>query len=229
MVESVAQALVDRDEALRQLKHNLQRAQNAMKQRSDEHRRDVNFSIGDWVYVKLRPHRQNSATQKIYSKLAARYYGPFQIEARIGEVAYRLILPPTTRIHPVFHISQLKKAVGNLSVEAELPSELEPDAAILIEPAAVLSSREVTVQGEKSTEWLIHWQGQPIEEATWEKASNIQNQFPSFCLEDKADLADRGIDRDKNWTHGTQEALAQTRPKILKVYSRRPRKLAGEG
>ena len=57
MVESTAQNLVDRDEALRQLKHNLQRAQTSMKQRADAHRRDVTFSIGDWVYVKLRPHR----------------------------------------------------------------------------------------------------------------------------------------------------------------------------
>ena len=146
-----------RDEALRQLKHNLLRAQHSMKQRSDMHRREVVFSEEDWVYVKLRPHRQNSATQRIYSKVAARYYGPFQIVSQIGEVAYKLHLPPTMRIHPVFHVSQLKRAMGEVPAEAELPLELEPESTTMIEPEAIISSREVTKMGKRIEEWLVHW------------------------------------------------------------------------
>ena len=67
-VQSIAQALVDRDEALRQLKYILQKAQNFMKWRSDKHKRNVNLTISDQVYVKLRPHRQTSPSKKIYSK-----------------------------------------------------------------------------------------------------------------------------------------------------------------
>ena len=130
--------------------------------------------MGDWVYVKLRPHRQNSATKKIYSKLAARYYGPFQIEARIREVAYRLILPSTLRIHPVFHVSQLERDIGDLPIETELPLEWEPDVSMLVEPKAILSSLQVTKHGERFEEWLIRWKDRPVEESTWEKAINIK-------------------------------------------------------
>lgn len=57
-VESVANILLDRDEALRQLKFHLHPAQQSMKRYVDAHRRPLAFAVGDWVYVKLHPHRQ---------------------------------------------------------------------------------------------------------------------------------------------------------------------------
>ena len=57
LVELVAQALLDKDEALKQLKHNLLMAQQIMKQKVDIHRRDVTLAVGDWVFVKLMPHQ----------------------------------------------------------------------------------------------------------------------------------------------------------------------------
>ena len=209
LVESVAQALLDRDEALRQLKHNLLRAQQIMKHKVDIHRRDVTLAVGDWVYVKLRPHRQQSVVKRINPKLSAKYYGPFQVEARIGEVAYKLRLPFAAKVHPVFHISQLKKAVGDHSVESDLPLGMAMEVSDLSEPEAILSSRERHVHGEHITEWLVQWKQRPIEEATWEKASDIQIQFPQISLEDKARISGGGIDRNP-------EVEAHERPKILK-------------
>lgn len=65
--------------------------------------------MGEWVYLCLQPYRQISISQHRELKLAPRYYGQFQITQKIGSVAYKLDLPPTARIHPTFHMSQLKK------------------------------------------------------------------------------------------------------------------------
>ena len=42
-----------------------------------------------------------------------RYYGPYKIIVKIGEVAYRLQLPETAYIHPVFHVSLLRDCIGD--------------------------------------------------------------------------------------------------------------------
>lgn len=61
--------------------------------------------VGDWAYLKLRPFRQGTLLKHSSPKLASRFVGPFQVEARIGAVAYRLRLPDEARIHPLFHVS----------------------------------------------------------------------------------------------------------------------------
>ncbi|KAI5436888.1 hypothetical protein KIW84_023128 [Lathyrus oleraceus] len=148
-VEAVQKELEERDEAIRQLKAHLQRAQDRMKHYADEKRTDRNFRVGEWVFLKLRPHRQKSVVSRINAKLAARYYGPFQIVERIGAVAYKLKLPEGSRVHPVFHVSLLKKAIGEYQVESELPQGMEGDCADQFIPEDVLSTRMSGPEGQK--------------------------------------------------------------------------------
>ena len=75
-----------------------------MKNQADKHRVERSFSNGDWVYVKLQPYRQRSLKPTALGKLSPKFYGPFQVLHKVGEVAYKLDLPASSLIHPVFHL-----------------------------------------------------------------------------------------------------------------------------
>ncbi|GJW08422.1 retrovirus-related pol polyprotein from transposon 297 family protein [Tanacetum coccineum] len=79
--------LEERDQVLDELKVQLSKAQQIMKINADKHRRDVQFEIGEKVYLKLRPYRQRSVANRNNVKLAPRYFGPFDIVEKVGKLA----------------------------------------------------------------------------------------------------------------------------------------------
>lgn len=137
--------LQDRDRVLGELRDQLVRAQQIMKASAYGKRRDVTFEVGEMVYLKLRPYRQVTVAHRINQKLAPRYYGPYEIVERIGQVAYKLKLPPTSSIHSVFHVSQLKKMVGEQQVTVDLRANGASEG--VVEPEGVLGTRKVQATG----------------------------------------------------------------------------------
>lgn len=82
-------------------------------------------------------------------KLSARFYGPYEIEARVGKVLYRLKLPTEAKIHPNFHVSQLKKTVGDTQSVTLIPPQLNAHGVLEPEAEAVLDSRVNTNSGQE--------------------------------------------------------------------------------
>lgn len=152
---------------IQKLQGNLVRAQARMKRQADKHHSDREFKEGDWVFLKLQPYRQASAQYCASEKLSPRFYGPYQVLHRVGKVAYTLILPSTSRIHPTFHVSLLKPCPDENIPVVALPEEWgsldDPK-----EPFKILKRRSIQRHNRAVTEVLIQWKGEAMEEATWE-------------------------------------------------------------
>ncbi|XP_026416929.1 uncharacterized protein LOC113312394 [Papaver somniferum] len=111
-VASVEFYLQERNVMLQLLREDLDKAQSRMKFFADKTRSDREFAVGDLVFLKLQPYMQSSVAINKNFKLSAKYFGPFKVLQRIGEVAYKLQLHVGSCIHLVFYVSQLKQHIG---------------------------------------------------------------------------------------------------------------------
>ena len=103
---------------------------------------------------------------------------------RIGEVAYELELPEGSRIHNVFHVSCLKKAIGqNITITTDL-LPLNEEGKVILELAEILEVREKVLRNRTVREYLVHWRHLPLDDTTWEGEHILQH--PALhLLEDK--------------------------------------------
>ena len=150
-----------------------------MKQQADRKRSDRQFAVGDFVYLKLQPYRQTTVANRKCLKLSARFFGPFQVLEKVGEIAYKLALPPDAKVHPVFHVSQLKKHVGHATTQSQLPL-LDDQGLLAKEPLSILDRRIVKKKGQAVTEVLVQWRNTFPEDSTWEPFATLHHQYPHF-------------------------------------------------
>eukprot|EP00253_Pinus_taeda_P021881 PITA_21881 len=134
----------------------------------DRHEIERHFEEGDLLYLWLQPYKQSTLEDKGDEKLQPRFYGPYQVTRQVGEVAYELALPSRSKIHSVFHVSCLKKVLGqHVTAATDLPP-LDDEGHLVLEPEAILESKERKLRSRTIEEFLVRWKNLPDEDTTWE-------------------------------------------------------------
>nr|GEZ28980.1 hypothetical protein [Tanacetum cinerariifolium] len=101
------------------------------------------------------------------------------VQAKIGAVAYKLILSDQAQIHDVFHVSQLKKCKGQQIAVGTLP-QYDGNGLIQAQPVAILDRRLGKVGNAAGVFILVQWTNSDPKDATWESTEDIQKRFPEF-------------------------------------------------
>ena len=149
------------------------------KSYADNRRRDLEFEIGDYVNLKISPTKGVMRFGR-KGKLSPRYVGPYAILQKIGKVAYELKLPSElASIHPVFHISLLKKCIGDpisilpiegLGVDENLSSEELPVDILCLQVKKLRNKEVASVK--------VLWRNHLVEGATWEAENGMKSRYP---------------------------------------------------
>ena len=148
-----------------------------MKKYVDQHRRSVEFNVGDKVLLKLTPQIWKHIVSKTRHRSSIpKYDGPFDVVKRVSKVTYRLNLPKRLKIHPTFHLSFLKPYFAYhlpdknkskwdpLSVPTQFDAEIEK----ILDHWVLGTSKKNT-----KIEFLIDWKGESAADTVWEKSKDL--------------------------------------------------------
>ena len=134
-------------------------------------REEPNIEVGDMVLLSL----ENLATRRPMKKLDVRWGGPYRVEAKVGNMAYRLALPDSMKCHNVFHVSLLRQFHASefpgQSYEPPLPIDVD-ESGESYEILGIIDSR----LKDGKLEYLVEWLGfEGTDEAvTWEPMANVK-------------------------------------------------------
>eukprot|EP00253_Pinus_taeda_P034261 PITA_34261 len=172
--------LKEMEDIVKRVRVNLKAAQDRQKNFADQKRRFKEYQVGDHVYIKIQAKR-STVQWSSCAKLAPRYCGPFQVQARVGPVAYQLALPSHIWVHNIFHVSILKKYVYDpRHVIRWQEIQVKSEGEVLVEPLNILDRREVQLRKRVITQVKVQWQHFGPEEATWEDEALMMRNYPGL-------------------------------------------------
>ncbi|XP_073271497.1 uncharacterized protein [Primulina huaijiensis] len=131
-------------------------AQSRQKSYADKWRKDLEFAVGDHVFVKVAPMKGVMRFEK-KRKLSPRFIRPFEILERVGTLAYRVALPPNQAgVHNVFHVSMLRKYMSKPShVLNYEPLQLTPNLSFEERPTQMLDRQERRLRNKAATDAFV--------------------------------------------------------------------------
>ena len=172
------------------------------------------FRRRDMVFLKLHPYRQHSIFRRAHQKLESKFYGSYPIKKKVGVVAYKLKLPKGAWLHSIFHVSLLKKKVGDKTMTSPEFPLIADDGTIVVELEDILDTFWVKQGTKFFEEGLVKWCRLVVEDAMWESIDELMKQYPNLDLEDKRPLGGGSNDASLQMPRSPQ-CVIKRNPKYL--------------
>ncbi|XP_052732374.1 uncharacterized protein LOC128196186 [Vigna angularis] len=169
-------------EKVKLIQERLKTSRSRQKSYADKRRRPLEFTAGEHVFLRLNP--TTGVGRAVHpKKLSPKFVGPYQILRRIGPVAYELSLPPQlSNLHPVFHVSQLRKYIADPSHIVELENvHLRQDRTLEMQPVRVEDSRTKYYKRKAIRLVKVVWD-EKTGDSTWEVEDTLRDLYPYLFL-----------------------------------------------
>ncbi|KAJ1589023.1 hypothetical protein NDA15_001613 [Ustilago hordei] len=186
---------MDGKERCKYLQEQIREAQRRSVDQYNRKHKDIEFKVGDMVYI----NRRNWKTRRPTPKLDTQFAGPYPVQEQVGRRAYRITLPANLRVHDVFHVSMLEPArTSSLPQRAEQPTIPSlPDEDLDFEVEALIDKRSHN----GTTEYKVLWRGYSEEAASWEPVENLN--CPDLIQEYEVSEGGRVSSPDQDRTEGS--------------------------
>ena len=150
----------------------LRNAADIMKRYYDRNQKEpIQYKPGDKVWLEA----DHLTPQRPARKLTERRLGPFVVLSKVGQSVYKLKIPASWKVHPVFN-EVLLSPYREPQFESQ-KSRAEPPPPDIIEGTPEYEVEEIvdSRMNRGRLQYLVHWKGYPKEERTWEPARNLSN------------------------------------------------------
>ncbi|GKB65463.1 putative reverse transcriptase domain-containing protein [Tanacetum coccineum] len=165
-------------EKISQIKDRLKVVRDRQKSYADKRRKPLEFSVGDYVLLKVSPWKGVVRFGK-KGKLAPRFVGLFEIIEKVGPVAYRLYLPEELNgVHDMFYMSNLKKCLADPTLQVHL-DKIRVDAKLnfVEEPVEILEREFKKLRHSRIAIIKVWWNSKRGPEFTWEREDQMTLKY----------------------------------------------------
>ncbi|XP_042983264.1 uncharacterized protein LOC122312667, partial [Carya illinoinensis] len=151
------------------------------KSYADNRRRELEFEVENKVFLRIAPMKGVMRFEK-KGKLSPRYIGPFEILDQVGQVAYRVALPPSlTGMHNVFHVSMLRKYISDPTHILDYePLQIQEDLTYAEEPICIIERKAHVLRTWTIPMVKVLWNNHTANEASWELEEEMRVKHPGL-------------------------------------------------